>query len=242
MRKAVMVMMLGALVLSSLAHADVFMKKNRHTDPMKMMGMTTPAKDETVTTWVAEGKMSTDSPESIVIVRIDKDVMYNVMKKEKKYMEIPLSKMVDTMADPKMAEAMKGLAGQMKITVTETSETKTINSWKCRKYIQVMEVPMMGPMSSEIWASPDIKIDYEMYFKAAAAAYSRMPGMSGALADMVKEMKKIKGMPVLTTTTMKMMGSEMKSSEELVEVKEDKAPANVFEVPAGYKKVNMGNQ
>jgi len=242
MRKTVMIMMLAALVLSSLAYADVYMKKNHHTDAMKMMGMTTPAKDETVVTWIAEGKMSTDSPESMVIVRMDKDVMYNVMKKEKKYMEIPLSKMMDAVTDPKMAEAMKGLAGQMKISVTETSETRTINGWKCRKYLQVMEMPMMGPVTSEVWASPDIKIDYEMYFKAAAAAYSRMPGMSGSLADIVKEMKKIKGMPVLTTTTMKMMGAEMKSAEELVEVKEDKAPAGVFEVPAGYKKVNMGNE
>jgi hypothetical protein len=242
MRKAVMLLMLGALVLSGLVHADVYMKKNHHTDPMKMMGMTTPAKDETAVTWIADGKMSTDSPESMVIVRMDKDVMYNVMKKEKKYMEIPLSKMMETIADPKMAEAMKGLAGQMKISVTETSETKTINGWKCRKYIQVMEMPMMGPVSSEVWASPDIKIDYEMYFKSAAAVYARMPGMSGSLAEIVKEMKKIKGMPVLTTTTMKMMGSEMKSSEELVEVKEDKAPASVFEVPAGYKKVNMNKE
>jgi len=237
MRKKIVVGLVGLLALTGLANADIVMKRKSHTDPVKMMGMTTPAKEEVVTTWIAEGKMSTDSPENMVILRLDKDRLYTIDKKAKTYIEMPLSAMTAMVDDPQMQEMMKTMAGQMKVSITETAETKKINQWNCRKYNQVMTIPMAGPVASEVWASPDIKVDYELYAKSAAAMYARMPGMGAAMEEIVKEMKKIKGVPVLTTTTMKMMGAEVKSSEELLEVNEGKAPASVFEVPAGYKKV-----
>jgi hypothetical protein len=230
---AVVAMMAGSV------HSDILMKRKMHTDAMKMMGMTTPAKDEVSTTWIAEGKMCTDNPDAMVILRMDKEIIYTISKKDKKYTEIPMSMLTTAMSNPKMDEVMKGMAGQMKLSITETAETKVINGWNCRKYTQVMTMPMVGPVTSEVWASPDIKVDYELYMKSSAAMYARMPGMANALQDIIKEMKKMKGVPVLTNTTMKMMGAEMKTSDELLEVKEDKAPANVFEVPAGYKKTAM---
>jgi len=239
MRKMYAVVLAVVLGVTGLVNADIMMKRKHHSEPMKMMGMTTPAKDDIVITWIAEGKMSTDNPETMVILRADKDVVYTLSKKDKKYTEIPLSKLTSMAGDPEMEKVIKGMAEQMKVSVTETAESKKINNWNCRKYIQVMTIPMAGPVTSEIWASPDIKVDYELYFKSMAAMYARMPGMGNALQDMVKEMKKMKGVPVLTNTTMKMMGMEVKSSEELLEVNQDKAPASVFEIPAGYKKTEM---
>ncbi len=239
MRSKILVCAAVVAMMINSVYADIMMKRKIHTDAMKMMGMTTPAKDEISTTWIAEGKMSNDSPESMVILRSDKEVIYTISKKDKKYVEIPFSTLTSVAADPQMDEVMKGMAGQIKISITETAETKDINGWKCRKYNQVMTMPMVGPVTSEVWASPDIKVDFEMYMKASAALYARMPGMGSALQDIIKEMKKMKGIPVLTTTTMKMMGAEMKTSDELLEVKEDKAPAGVFEIPAGYKKTDM---
>ena len=51
-----------------------------------------------------------------------------------------------------------------------------------------------------------------------------------------KELKKIKGVQVYTEQTITMMGQPMKSTIELMEIKEGKAPSNIFELPTGYKK------
>jgi len=50
-------------------------------------------------------------------------------------------------------------------------------------------------------------------------------------------MKKVRGVPVLTVTNMTMMKNvTIKSSRELLEIREGTAPAGTFEIPAGYTK------
>jgi hypothetical protein len=95
---------------------------------------------------------------------------------------------------------------------------------------------MMGPMSGEIWATEDLKMDYDLYNKYMAAMMGK-GGMFGDFMDqIVTEMKKIKGIPVLTITTMNMMGTSIKTTQELIEYKEGTAPAGHFNLPGGYKK------
>ncbi len=158
-----------------------------------------------------------------------------------------LSKMMDEQIKKSMEEEemdeeeqqaamgmMQGMA-QMKITITPTSEKKKIGNWNCQKYNQDI-VMFMGPMKGEIWATEDLKMDYDLYNKYMAA----MMGKGGMFGDfmnqIVSEMKKINGIPVLTITTMEMMGSSIKSTQELIEYKEGTAPAGHFEIPKGYKK------
>lgn len=56
---------------------------------------------------------------------------------------------------------------------------------------------------------------------------------------MFKEMKKIKGIAVLTISTSSGMGAEIKSADELIEVKETTAPAGIYEIPKGYVKAKI---
>ena len=131
---------------------------------------------------------------------------------------------------------MQGFAGMMKITstVTETDESQTIKGWNCKKYN--MEMDMMGmTTTSEIWATEDIKIDYDLYRNLTYSIMGSM-GQMMDMDDMMEEMKKIKGIVVQQEGTMSMMGSEMKSSLELVEVSDKPAPAGTYTVPEGYEK------
>ena len=122
---------------------------------------------------------------------------------------------------------------QPKVTVEETGETQKIKNWNCKKYIMTME--MMGTKStSEIWATEDIKIDYELYQTLGLSMMPKTPGME----KMLEEMKKIKGLTVLSTATTSVMGTDVKSTQELLEVSEKSAPAGTYEVPEGYKKGN----
>jgi hypothetical protein len=168
------------------------------------------------------------------------------------YSEMPLDfdKMFEEAAgaqaaeDPEKAEAMKkmpgfmkkmmkGVMGNMSAKVTETGETKKIGSWNCRKYLVEMDMGMAGKSNAETWATEDLKIDYTKAFTAANAMMASMPGFE----KIVQEMKKIKGVVVLQTSTVTMMGADVTSTTELLEATEKAAPAGNYDVPAGYKKV-----
>jgi hypothetical protein len=136
-----------------------------------------------------------------------------------------------------MQSMMKG-ATDIKVTVTPTGEKKKIGEFDCQKYNQEMKT-MMGPVTSEIWATEDLKIDYKVYDKFKEAMGSEGGGAFGnMMSSMADEMKKIKGVPVLTTTTVNMMGNSMTSITELVEFREATAPKGTFNIPSGYKKTD----
>jgi len=229
------------------AFADVFMKQKQHTDAMEIMGQKQPAKDIITTIWMTSNKVRSDNEETSTILRLDKNVQYVLNHAKKTYMEIPilLGKDSETAAmsgqDKEGAEAMQNMMKsmmKMEINITESGEKKTIRGWKCKKYLQTVET-FMGPMNSEVWATEDIKLDYDLYAKFTAAMFAIMPGMDDVIKKMFQEMKKIKGIPVLTTSSNTIMGQTVNSTMELLEFKEGKAPAGIFNLPPGYKKTDM---
>lgn len=226
--------------------ADVYIKQKNHTDGFSIMGQTQPPKEDVFEIWMAEEKARMNHGEDItIIVRLDKNVMYMINHEEMKYAEMQIGDVGDILSaslagsdlsDEEKAQAqkmMQGFAQMMKprISVTETGETQEIKNWNCKKYIMTMD--MMGTKSTqEVWATEDIEIDFELYRALAMSMMSQMPG----LEDMMKEMQKIKGITVLSTGTTSMMGADVKSTQELVEVSEKSAASGTYDIPSGYKK------
>jgi hypothetical protein len=238
---AVIVGLMAAMPLA----ADVYMKQKTHTDAFQMMGQSQPAKDMIMTIWLTEGKarMDNDDGTSSLLLAADKKLVM-IDNNKKQYAEMPLDfdKMFQAAAgdDPGKAEAMAKMPGFMKnmmkgmsAKVTDTGETKKIGSWNCRKYLLEMNLGMGGTMNAESWASEDLKFDYTQVFAAANAMMASMPGFENIL----QEMKKIKGVVVYQEAKTAMMGSELKSTTELVEAGDKAAPAGTYDLPAGYKKV-----
>jgi len=241
-------LVVACVVVPLAVQADVYIKQKNHTDGFSMMGQTQPAKDDIFVTWMGKDMARMDHGEdSSIIIRMDKKVMYMIDHSEMKYTEMPIDSKGDIFAsaiaasdlsDEEQAEAkkmMKGFAQMMKPTVTveETGETQKIKNWNCKKYNMTMS--MMGMKTkSEVWASEDIKIDYELY---RSLTFSLL-GQTQGIEDMMKEMGKIKGIVVLSTGSMSMMGTDVKSTQELIEVAEKSAPAGTYDFPGGYKKQN----
>jgi hypothetical protein len=244
----------GVILGTVQARADVYMKQKTHTGAFQVMGQSQPEKDEIMIFWLGENKARTDQEtgKTSSILLADKKMLYMIDHAKMQYAEMPLDfdKMFEEAAageagdDPEKAEAMKkmpgfmknmmkGVMGSMSAKVTETEETKTIGSWRCRKYIIEMSMGMGGETRSEAWATEDLKINYEMAFTAANAMMASMPGFE----KIIQEMKKVKGVIVYQTATVKMMGAEVTSTTELLECTDKPAPAGNYEVPAGYKKV-----
>jgi len=253
--RLIFALFVGLLIITSSLQADIFMKQKSHTDGFQMMGQSQPAKEEIQNIWITSEKIRSDGETQSFIMRLDQNKMYMLNHQEKTYVEMPLN--FGKMMDSKMQEAMEGddmsaqdkekmmqmMQGmtQMKVTVTPAGETKKIGDWNCQKYIQSMQT-MMGPATSEIWATEDLEMDYEVYSKFMAAMGGGPGGMFGDfMTDMAEEMKKIKGVPVLTISTMNVMGSSVKSTQELIEYKQGSAPAGIFDLPKGYKKTEEMN-
>jgi hypothetical protein len=238
------------------ARADVYMKQKIHTDSFKMMGQTQPEKDEIMVFWMGENKARTDTEGgNSSILLADKKIIVLIDHSKKQYSEMPLDfeKMFDEAAgpaagdDPETAEAkkkmpafmknmMKGMMGNMSAKVTETGETKKIGDWNCRKYL--IEIDMgMGKSEAEAWATEDLKVNPAMAFTMANAMMAGQPGFD----KIVNEMKKVKGVIVYQTSSVKAMGAAVTATTEMLECTDKDAPAGTYEVPAGYKKVkSMG--
>jgi hypothetical protein len=168
--------------------------------------------------------------------------MYLLNHSQKTYVEMPVGAIGDMLTgaldkegmsaeEKEQAKQMMMKGMQMEATVTPTAEKKEISGYKCMLYKLQIKMPM-GTAASDIWATEDIKIDPTMYQTLTNAMMAKMPGFDSLL----KEVKKIKGIPVLTTSTMTMMQTPVKTTQELLEAKEKAAPAGTYEIPEGYKK------
>ena len=224
------------------AYGDIYMKQKQHVDAVSMMGQTQPAQDLINESWITSDKVVTMSEKQKVIIDMDRKIITMVNHETKSIADMPMdfSKNMDKKGDMSPEEKagfqqFMGKMMQMDVKVEETNERKKIGKWNCRKYLQTINMSM-GTTNAEIWATEDIKVDEDLYTKYSVGMLAQMPGMSQNMSAITQELKKIKGVHVYSEQTVTMMGQPMKSSIELMEFKEGKAPSNVFDLPTGYKK------
>jgi len=184
----------------------------------------------------------------VMILRVDKKMIYTVNEKEKQYSETSfdevdslMAKMADdtkTVSDKmkdqlknvpeaqrKMMEQMLGGAEKEAPAVTKnTGEQKNIAGYNCTKYII-----MQGEKELvTVWATQDIKEfagmrkDFEEFSKRMMG---RMPGMGAAAEELVK----LQGF-AMETQYGTMMTQSVTSMEKRT------TPASEYEVPSGYTK------
>ncbi len=233
--------------------ADVYLKYKQHTDPFEVMGQLEPAKDTIRETWVAKNMIRNNEGPKTVIMRLDKKVIYFINNQEKSYAELPMD--VEKMAnkaierDEKMSQAEKEQAkefvqglmenmSELKLTIKETGEKRKINNWECEKYIQTTTTAM-GPSVTEIWATGDIHLDYELLNRMYAASMVMLPSLRDSIDAITKEMDKVKGITVYSVSTTTVMDAQIKSSQELMDFAEKDIPASFYDPPEGYTKQEM---
>lgn len=186
---------------------------------------------------------SSDGNDSIL--RLDEGKMILIDNNKKTYSEITfqqLQEMMDKMSaamggnSEQQAQAMQAMRKMMgggsdqPITVTSAGPGETIAGYATEKFI------VKGPMEMEIHATPELKIPPQ-YYDAIKLRMPRNPMFDfGKLYD---EMKKIGGIPMKQITTMKMMGMESKTTMVVTSVDKGAIPKTIFDVPAGYKKVDF---
>jgi len=184
---------------------------------------------------------------SVIIIRLDKELLWNVQPEEKTYSEITFAE-IEKMANKssermaamkekmkempeeqrKMMEKMMG-GGDEQVEVNETDETKTITGHTCKKFIVLKGKKEF----MTLWVANDVK-----EFKPLMADWKnfseRLSAMTARFAKGMGDVyKKINGFPMETSVSM--MGNKITTT--VTKIEKRTTPANEFEIPAGYKKV-----
>ena len=129
---------------------------------------------------------------------------------------------------------MQAMGGSTKVTVTPTDVTEKIGDWDTKKYNVEMTIMMMNS-KQDVWATEDINIDFDLYAAVSNGPMAQIPGFD----KIMEEMKKVKGLPVKTVTTTNAMGGEVVTTTTLLEHADKEAPAGIYDIPEGYKEVQL---
>ncbi|MCP2605047.1 DUF4412 domain-containing protein [Candidatus Aminicenantes bacterium AH-873-B07] len=221
------------LLSVSFVQGDIFIQSKRHTDSYSMMGKTYPAEELIITQWLSKDKFRNDEgSKKTFIVRLDINKIYYINHEEKTYSVIDLPIDFSKILPPEAQQMMQMFT--MSATVTDTGETRRIGKWNCRKYIMDMQGGMMS-MNMEIWTTKDVKIDYDAYEKFSES----IMGLNPMFKNIADEIKKIKGLTIYRESTTTMMGTSIKSTEEVVEIIKKSPPKGIYELPVGYTEVQF---
>ena len=238
------------LMLPGLIHADIYLKYKQRTDAFEIMGQKQPARETVRETWIARDMIRTDEGPQTMIMRIDKKQIYLMDNQAKTYSEFPMDMQEmarqaieedQEMSPQEKEDAKDFVEGMMEgmsefsVTVEDTGQTKKIGPWNCRKYIQTTNTAM-GPSETELWATNDIDLDYDLLHRMAAASMMMMPGMQKTMDDFVKEMKKIDGVTVHSISTSTMMDTEIRTTQDLLDYSDKKTGEGFYTVPKNYMK------
>ncbi|HPG30961.1 MAG TPA: DUF4412 domain-containing protein [bacterium] len=247
--KLILSLLILQIFISNTAIAGTILKYNK-TVESNMQGMNTPASGTLSVVKISDSKMRVDDGKLFsCIILLDKNVMYLLTHQNKTYVELSLNsgdfqnKLKDEMKKQMGKEAEVDPSvftmPQIKLKVKEVGEKKKIKNWNCAKYIQTMQMNLMGNQETvtELWTTEDIKINVESYSKFAAAMLSTMTMQAGGVSEeILNETKKLKGITVISVTTANMMGQKIKNTEELIEAKEIELNDSDFQIPSNYKK------
>jgi len=228
--KRISTVVLGLILFVSLSYsADVYIKQQSHTDAFSVMGQSQPAKDEVNHIWLGDNKMATHGPDQSVIIDLNDKKMYMINHQNKTYVEMDLPLDISQYFPPQFSQMM----GSITVSVNPTGETKKIGDWNCTGYDVEMNIMMMTT-EQKVWASTDVPFDWKMYSEKMLPKLIQSTMMLGE--DSAQEFMKIKGFQIMTESTMNMMGTDVKSTSEVVEITKKNPPAGTYDPPSDYEK------
>ena len=226
------------IVLSLLApaFADRKIVEKRRTEASELMGHTEPAQEQTVTIWLGKDRLRTDLAKKSMLIREDQKKFYIIQPELRRYAVTDLPLNMRTIVSDAMWKMVEPMLENMKIslTVTPTDEHKEIAGFSCRRYELEMSSATMK-VHSTVWASPEIPVSPEAVRMLTTAMFVTQKDQQQLLA----QMQKIEGYRVYQETETEMMGSTIKTIEELISVEELTPPAQIYDPPAEFESVPL---
>lgn len=231
--KKILFIFILIVITTGIVTADVYIKQKIHSDAINMMGQNQPAVDAFSEIWFTDDKMALLSSGTSIIVDMAKKVVFMVNIERKTYVEMEIPVDLSKYIPEEMAQ-MAQMMLSTSMTIQPTGETATINNWKCEGYDVNIDM-MMLQIKTKVWASKDVPFDWKEFMNKNM----EVAKVTMQLNDQsIQEMAKIEGFQIRSETTMNMMGSDINSYQEVVEISQKSAPAGTYTVPEGFKKLD----
>lgn len=254
MKKLILFMVLVLIFIlffSLFLSADVYVKVMERTEAYEMSGKKHPERVEIKEQWTAKDKFAVFSKELNIIVDYQKEKLYLIVHKPKKYFEFPTSidmEKLQELIPPKAAEIISSI----KITdvkVNLSGPKKKIANWDCSgsEFEMVIMIPALNIMPKfkmKLWTTKDVPFDYKKYAGGMGEFYGKfvmeLLNVDENSRKELEKMDKIEGFQIAAEVTLIMFGSEIKVESQVLEVVQKPAPPGIYSVPKGYTKGNLG--
>ena len=181
--------------------------------------------------------------EYFVVTKQDMEAMAAEMAARMKEMEPKLRQAQEQMKNlpPEMQQKMAGLMGGLAATVNvqKGPGSRTVAGYKCDNWtVTVGEMTRTEEcLTTEVTYPPQVWAAYKEFADSMKQAMTAMGPMSQGISQMQEKMKDMKGLPLASTTTTRLMGKSGTSAQEVTEIKKGAIPASAWQIPAGYKQV-----
>jgi hypothetical protein len=226
-----------ALTIKSVAGAVLVLAAAASAEDLTIVSRVDMGKGKTSTStqYLAKDKVRTSDGESGTILELATGRIVIINEKKKEYYETSLQDLAAAMQklqDQMKGSPMAGMFGKVEdVTVVKGTEPKKIAGYDTEHWV----MSMGDALRFDVWAAPALEVPTQ-YYEARKSVYAAMGPMGPRFQKMVEEMRKVKGFPLATRISAKMMMVKMDTLTEATEVKKGPIPASAFEVPAGYTK------
>lgn len=237
MKKLILVVTLVVISFAFL-NADVYVKTKTHTDAFEMMGKKQPAKDQVTEQWLGDNKFAQIAESQTMVMDLKQNVIYVIYHGSKSYVEAKLPLDMSKLVPEQMAAMMEMM--KMAVTVNPTDESKKIGDWNCKGYEITMSMQMMT-MKMKSWVTKDVPFDWKAFSEKMLPHVMKLSGGMGLDESALNEFKKLEGFQVAMEMSMNLMGQEIKSTSQVLEISKKSAPAGTYSVPQGYTKQDKLN-
>ncbi len=237
MKKLILVVTLVVISFAFLT-ADVYVKTKTHTDAFEMMGKKQPAKDQVTEQWLGDNKFAQIAENQTMVMDLKQNVIYVIYHGSKSYVEAKLPLDISKLVPEQMAAMMDMM--KMAVTVNPTDESKKIGDWNCKGYDITMSMQMMT-MKMKYWVTKDVPFDWKAFSEKMLPHVMKLSGGMGLDESALNEFKKLEGFQVAMEMTMSLMGQEIKSTSQVLEISKKPAPDGTYSVPQGYTKQDKLN-
>lgn len=219
------------LALAGAAGADTLLVLKAHQDAGVVAGQQQEARDGTVEWWIGADRVSRGDDQSKLVMRPGELVIVNHAERTYSVLELPVD--FKKLLPPGMEKQVE--MWKLEATVTPGEERRRIGDWNARRYTIEMTNAMGLAVRIEMWTTTELDIDFETYHRLARQMLALQPGT----AELVAEMAKVEGFPVLQESTVDIAGGTVTTREELVSVEKKEPPADAYGVAEGYELTDL---
>ncbi|MDI6698324.1 MAG: hypothetical protein QME85_05240 [Candidatus Saccharicenans sp.] len=231
--KRPIIFLLLALSLTARLSADVYIKTVTRVEAIEAMGQNIPARESVSEQWISDDFYFVETGEGFAYLFDSRQgLVYLISHRTKSYLEIKPPVHYASLLPAELATMARALE-QMTISVQPTGETRVINNIKCQGYRLEMTM-MMYPVEITIWASEELPVNLKKFLEIIWPEFIKLE--LKASSQMVAEISKIHGLWISQESKAQVMGTEVKSRAEVVEISKKSPPRNIYALPQGYRK------